>query len=239
MCFAKFYSKSIHNDLIGGRNHTLATSTKGIQLMLILKQTSNRRPTLRHAGCFFTALVAALVFIALPGTIHADLIAYEDFDTDILSNNTLSSRTISRGSWTDTYQSSTQIFGITDRAEALSEGASNMVDTSTSGSVDFYGILKTTDTSSLFAVERPGSNFSATWEFDISKAASNLSLGIDFAAMGDWASFSDAFKFDVALGSGESFTLIESGYKSGTHRYYMEKTETHRRSIVYLTSPTR
>jgi len=193
--------------------------------MMNLNQTSNSQWTLRQAGGFLILLGAALISMAFPASIHAAMIAYDNFDTAVIDNDTLSSRSISRGSWTDTYQSSTQIFGVTDRAEALSESANNLVDTSTSG-VDQYGILKTTDTSSLFAVERPGSNFSATWVFDISEAAGNLSLGIDFAAMGDWSDYDGAFSFTASLDGGPSIDVFTSSYQSGNYTYYMEKVDT-------------
>jgi len=168
-------------------------------------------------------LGAALIFMALPASVHAALIAYDNFDTPVGSNSTLTSRTIS--GWPTTYQSSNQIYGVTNRTEALSEGASNLVDTSFSANeIDLYGLLKTTDTGNVFAVERPEATFSAIWEFDISKSLSNdLSVGIDFAAMGDWENYPE-FTFTASLDGAPDIDLFTSNWVPGAtpQNYNME-----------------
>jgi len=187
-----------------------------------LNQTSNSRLKFRPAGCFLALLGAALIFMALPASVQAALVAYDDFDTAVAENNTLNSRAVNTPGWGSSFPSSTQVFGITDRAEAVSKGANNLLDTSTQG-FDPFGILKTTDTSSLFAVERPGNSFSATWDFDLSSTGNNdLSVGIDFAAMGNWAAWDNAFTFTASLDGGEEFVLFQSSFQSGWHSYYME-----------------
>jgi|GEM_PF-2832463 len=198
-------------------------------MKMLLNQTLNRSQGFLPARFFLALLVATVLFMAPPASVHAALVAYDDFDTAVGSNDTLTSRSIDRGNWSGTYQSSTKIFGITDRDEAVTQGASNLLDTSVQA-FDPFGILKTTDTSSVFAVEQPGDaqpNFTATWEFDLSSAGNNdLSVGIDFAAMGDWSGWNGAFLFTASLDGGTEVELFKSGVGSSAwHNYYMENDE--------------
>jgi len=187
-----------------------------------LIQTSSRRLEFRPAKRCLALLGAALIFMAVPASVHAALVAYDNFDTPVGSNSTLTSRTISRGSWSGTYQSGTQIFGVTDRTEALSESANNLVDTSVADGFDFYGLLKTSDTSNVFAVERPQAGFSATWEFDISKVVTNdLSVGIDFAAMGNWINFDNPFTFTASFDGGAAIPMFDFSYEDGSSQTYV------------------
>lgn len=84
------------------------------------------------------------------------------------------------------------------------------------GSVDddpFFGVVDT--------VNGSGTDVNtATWEFDISSVISNLSVSIDFAAMGDFEDPGDFFDFEYAIDGAPLQPLFTSSINEDTDQAY-------------------
>lgn len=152
--------------------------------------------------------IVAAALIAAAGIAQADVIGFDDFD----GGGNYTSRAISpdnSGNNGAFGGSNFDVFGITDRTVNF-----DFADDSLSiFPTDSFGILKEGKTDKVFGVEdldngdNPGGTGSATWTFDIS-GATDLSLAIDFAAMGDFESGDNSYFFTAQIDAGPAQTIF-------------------------------
>ncbi len=162
----------------------------------------------------------------------ATVIAFDNFDTNQnrVSFNATPDKSGTNGLFLgiDADPGDFDAFGVTNRAILLGAGNDTLVDTSLSGS-DGAGILQSMKTDNVFALQdvknddNPFAPFgTAQWVFDVS-GYTNLSVSIDFAAIGDFddedgTADDDILGFTAQVGSAAgagavqdifTFTVIE------------------------------
>lgn len=125
------------------------------------------------------------------------------------------------------------VFGVTNRPALVAAGNNPMVDTSLAdGGLDTLGILQTTKTDGVFGIQdldngdNPNApNGTVEWVFNVS-GYTNLSISIDFAAMGDFDADNDILSFTAQVGADPpvgvvpetvfAFSVLEGGLQSYT-----------------------
>ena len=151
--------------------------------------------------------IALIAAAGIAGVANGSILV-DDFD----GNGLYSARSIDLGGdvLNSTFAGSIfDVWGITDRTRNFDLAD----DSAGSFAGDTFGILKTGKTDAVFAVmdldnpENPGGGGTATWTVDIS-GMSNLSLEIDFAAMGDFESGDNSHSFDIQIDGGSSQNIF-------------------------------
>ena len=182
---------------------------------------------------FLSAITMAILILGSGAGASADIIAFNDFDS---SSNLISgavSPDLSGNNGFFPTDNRFDIFGITNRSAAESRNSNDLLDDSTgSYAADSFGILKTAKTDNVFAVEdlnnsdNPSGTGTASWTFDIT-GATNLSIFIDFAAMGDFESSNDGFEFTASIDGGPTQTLFDISVDEAIdHLYTLESGNT-------------
>ncbi len=137
--------------------------------------------------------------LVIAGTQSASAVIFGQDDFD--SNRVFNSFTVNpdNSSNNGLFTDPNDVFGITNRDFAPDA----LVDDSTSSS-DTLGILTSTQTDNVFGIvdltnpDNSSGTGTATWVFDIS-GGTNLSISIDFAAMGDFEISNDSFIFSASI----------------------------------------
>lgn len=145
-----------------------------------------------------------LLFVALLGlstAAKAELIGYDLYSGNLNSNLGL---TYYQNDAQGAYASSQDGFGKYQSAGANSSAVPDgLIDMSGWGLLDNYGLVMPTENYAFFGItdtvnsSNPAGNSTAEWGFDIGNF-SNLSIDIDFAAMGDFES-SDTYSLSYAV----------------------------------------
>lgn len=156
-----------------------------------------------------------IVFAALAGAVgaaQASEITRYDFDANVVGGRNLSfsaapNNSAGNGAWPS---SIFDVWGVTDRTVNFDFAD----DSAGSFPADTFGILKTGKTDRVFGAEdlinpdNPSGAAQADWSFDIS-GYTDITVCIDFAAMGDFEASNDIFSIQASIDGG-SFTNIFS-----------------------------
>ena len=170
----------------------------------------------------YKSLQILFASLFLAHTTDAAIIAFNDFDSSL---NLINSDISGPNGFYDP-NDRFDIWGVTDRATAEAQNASDLLDDSALNGIDTFGIIKSNKTDRFFASSDIVNSFggtgieSASWTFDIS-GASSLSLAIDMAAIGDFES-GDFYSFSVAIDEGPSSVIFDSSsFNSGVVQDYV------------------
>ncbi len=171
---------------------------------------------MRHSLPRLAALATLIVFASQVG--RADTVAFDTFDSSL---NLISfSQTPAPGA----FASAGDGFEVYQRGVSATIPFQLLDDTLSVFPADTIGIVDETKTDAFFGItdtvndDNPTGDFLATWVFDVA-GFTDLSLSIDFGAMGDFEA-ADVFLFEVAIDGGAfttAFDLVAD--EAGSHTY--------------------